>query len=386
MRRIGKNFYVRDSPTSISLAHSGQLILSSPPHPVFHLGMAGSTQIRGLAATTYRLPRSRNDPSVWPPKYCKLVLTFSTLDGSPMAEWAFCDSRRLARIKLVDQEVPEEHPPLSLLGRDPFLDMPPLEVLSPALLKRNSPIKAVLLNQNGPLSGIGNWIVDEVLFQARLHPTHPASLLSAPDLSILHEKIKYIIDFAVEVNADHRQFPPDWLFMKRWGKGKKKVPQYEMNGTSHPITFHTVGGRTSAVVEALQVLPDAVREVVEGKLRVALEKKAAKVAANGAIARQGKRLYSSDEEDPSAAAEKEEVDAEVATAALQGWLDHEGLAGTVRLHLASMMLMSSRHRPISRRSQRQRAQAQRSNSRNRSSHQQSQIGRPSCRRPISQGQ
>lgn len=40
-----------------------------------------------------------------------------------------------------------------------YLDMPSLDELSQALLKRKAPIKAVLLDQNGPLCGIGNWLV-----------------------------------------------------------------------------------------------------------------------------------------------------------------------------------------------------------------------------------
>ena len=43
-----------------------------------------------------------------------------------------------------------------------YLDMPTLSELSEALLKRKAPVKAVLLNQNGPLCGIGNWLVSRM--------------------------------------------------------------------------------------------------------------------------------------------------------------------------------------------------------------------------------
>lgn len=46
--------------------------------------------------------------------------------------------------------------------------MPSLETLSAALLKRHAPIKAVLLDQNGPLCGIGNYMVDEILYQSAI--------------------------------------------------------------------------------------------------------------------------------------------------------------------------------------------------------------------------
>lgn len=57
---------------------------------------------------------------------------------------------------------------LSTSGADPLLAMPSVEELAPALGKRHAPIKAVLLDQNGPLCGIGNWMVDEILYQSAL--------------------------------------------------------------------------------------------------------------------------------------------------------------------------------------------------------------------------
>lgn len=64
-------------------------------------------------------------------------------------------------------------------------------------------------------------MVDEILYQARLHPSHTASLLSLEAVTVLHHWITYVTVTAVGVNADHRRFPQDWLFRARWGKGKK---------------------------------------------------------------------------------------------------------------------------------------------------------------------
>lgn len=90
------------------------MVLSSPPHPIFHLGMAGNTVIRGKEAPTYRAPRAKSDPSLWPPKYAKIILTFEGCEK----EWAFCDSRRLGRIKMSEADDPLTVPPLSLLGEE----------------------------------------------------------------------------------------------------------------------------------------------------------------------------------------------------------------------------------------------------------------------------
>jgi len=54
----------------------------------------------------------------------------------------------------------------------------------------------------------------------------------------------------VDLLADSDQFPEDWLFKHRWSKGKKNQSSALPNGNK--IVFITVGGRTSAVVPAVQ--------------------------------------------------------------------------------------------------------------------------------------
>ncbi|GAA5989369.1 hypothetical protein JCM10908_001280 [Rhodotorula pacifica] len=252
VRRLGKNFY---------------LVLSSPPHPIFHFGMSGMAHVRGQASPVYRVPRAKSPgtDAIWPPeKYCKLAITFEGDDGE-IEEWAFCDPRRLGRIKLVDAEEAEllKVPPLGDLGADPLLAMPPVEELGVALAKRNAPIKAVLLDQNGPLCGIGNYMVDEILYQAAIHPSLPASYIGQPSqrdlLERLHVQIRAVTLAAVEVDADAERFPDNWLFKFRWGKGKKKGKEVLFvlpDGSTSTISHLTVGGRTSAIVDRIQLLPD----------------------------------------------------------------------------------------------------------------------------------
>ena len=38
-----------------------------------------------------------------------------------------------------------------------------------------APIKAVLLDQERVVCGVGNWVADEVLFQSGIHPSTPAA-------------------------------------------------------------------------------------------------------------------------------------------------------------------------------------------------------------------
>ncbi|KAM0792335.1 hypothetical protein ACM66B_005018 [Microbotryomycetes sp. NB124-2] len=241
VKRRGKNFY---------------LLLESPPHPMFHFGMSGQAFILGERGDSRR--RGNRAPiTEWPPKYAKVCLKLvDATSGDHLGDWAFCDSRRFGRIQLVHADDPETVPPLSLLGADPLLDMLPLETMTAKLAKRNAPIKAILLDQNGPFCGIGNWMVDEILYHAKLHPAHPASALTADELATLHDKIQYVTNTAVRSNAESSAFPADWLFKKRWGKGKRQDHSFTLpDGTVTRIVFEQVGGRTSAIVEAVQKLP-----------------------------------------------------------------------------------------------------------------------------------
>ena len=53
---------------------------------------------------------------------------------------------------------------------------------------------------------------------------------------------------ACECTCSFTSFPVEWLFHTRWGKGKSASHDYHGN----LITFDTVGGRTSAIVSAVQ--------------------------------------------------------------------------------------------------------------------------------------
>jgi ribosomal protein S13 len=118
------------------------------------------------------------------------------------------------------------------------------------------------LHTNSNISGIGNWVGDEIMYQARLHPEQYSNTFSDEQIKRLHDAMMYVCDTAVETLAESDKFPADWLMKHRWGKGKKdgnKLP----NGET--ITFLKVGGRTSAIVQSRQKKTAAVAgDVSEG--------------------------------------------------------------------------------------------------------------------------
>ncbi|GAB2216760.1 hypothetical protein Droror1_Dr00024539 [Drosera rotundifolia] len=213
--------------------------LDSPPFPSFQFGMAGAVYIKGVMVTKYKRSAVK-DSDEWPSKYSKVFIVLD--DG---LELSFTDKRRFAKVRLLKD--PASVPPISELGPDALLELWAVDELHESLRKRKIGIKALLLDQ-GFLSGIGNWIADEVLFQARIHPMQIASSLSKENTAALHKSIKKVIEKAVEVGADSDQYPSNWIFHSR----EKKPGKAFVEGKQ--IDFITAGGRTTAYVPDLQKL------------------------------------------------------------------------------------------------------------------------------------
>lgn len=185
----------------------------------------------------------------WPPRWWKFVLI---LDDK--TQIAFADCRRLGRVFLHKGPDPMTHTSLKKLGFDALLSVPSQEDFDALVARRSLPLKALLLNQSFA-AGVGNWIADEVLYQARIHPEKRASNLDKAELKILREKIIYIVKTAVDLKTQSKKLPDEWLFHRRWSKAAaKKETQKTVEG--YAIAFATVGGRTSAYVPELQPAPE----------------------------------------------------------------------------------------------------------------------------------
>ncbi|KAL8926473.1 MAG: hypothetical protein Q9172_001776 [Xanthocarpia lactea] len=222
--------------------------------------MAGWWKIRDLE-TAYYKPTKKEEPT-WPPKYWKFTL--ETPDD-PKSEHAFVDFRRLSRIRLIDCAAEEMRnvSPLKENGPDPVVDKDILteDWLVQKLQSKHVPVKALLLDQAN-ISGIGNWVGDELLYDAKIHPEQYSNTLNPAQMKQLHTSIHYVCSTAVELLAESDRFPEEWLFKHRWGKGKKDASQRLPNGAK--IKFVTVGGRTSAVVPSVQKKTGEVAADVKG--------------------------------------------------------------------------------------------------------------------------
>jgi formamidopyrimidine-DNA glycosylase len=156
----------------------------------------------------------------------------------------YADARRFGRIRL--QQDPPQEPPISKLGFDPLHDLPTAHALKRMLVRRTAPLKAVLLDQS-VFAGVGNWVADEVLYQAALSPRRPAAGLDLDEVRRLRRALRAVIEHSVEVDADSDRFPRSWLFHYRWGRDASA-----RTWRKEPIVHETIGGRTTAWVPSRQ--------------------------------------------------------------------------------------------------------------------------------------
>jgi formamidopyrimidine-DNA glycosylase len=201
------------------------LELDRRPWLALHFGMSGGLRI-------YRRESDR-------PRFLKMELV--TDRGVHVG---YKDARRFGRVRL--QQDPLHEPPISRLGFDPLLDLPSAGRLAALLARRKAPLKAVLLDQS-VFAGVGNWVADEVLYQAGLSPHRPASSLAPAEVRRLRARLRSVILKAVAVEADSDRFPRTWLFHHRWGKNA-----HAETFRRERIVHHTVGGRTTAWVPGKQ--------------------------------------------------------------------------------------------------------------------------------------
>jgi formamidopyrimidine-DNA glycosylase len=103
-----------------------------------------------------------------------------------------------------------------------------------------APIKAIVLMQNG-FSGIGNWMADEILWRAKIHPATRAGKLTASKRAALFRETKFVVRESLRiVGKDFSNPPRSWLIHQKW----KRVGVCPRHRT--PLQHATIGGRTTA--------------------------------------------------------------------------------------------------------------------------------------------
>jgi len=191
-----------------------------------HLGMSGELTV----ATPGHVP-AKHDHLVLVTENHALVFTDPRMFGS------------------VDFQVSAEPPEWwtriapALLSRD-FT----VAVVSTFLKRRaRAPIKAVLLMQER-FPGVGNWMADEILWRAAIHPRRAAGSLKPAEVRTLWRSCRMVCRQALAAIAGQGNhlpadlnvgIPDSWLFHHRWAAGGI-CPR-----TKKPLAYATIGGRTT---------------------------------------------------------------------------------------------------------------------------------------------
>ena len=179
------------------------LVTEAGPPLGLHLGMAGHIAL---------------EPPTEKPIWDRFTVEFE--DGG---RFALRDRRRLGRAVL-NPDFSHVGPDAADVGRDEFRRL---------IGAGTTPVKARLLDQSA-ISGVGNLLADQALWQARIAPRRPTSELSPEDLDRLRRQLRAAVRSAIRQGGVHTG---------------SFIPAREREGAcprcGHPLQRATIGGRTT---------------------------------------------------------------------------------------------------------------------------------------------
>jgi len=163
------------------------------------------------------------------------------------------DETEFTRARLLDEQELQER--LSGLGPEPFSEEFTTGYLNGKIGSRRAQIKSLLLNQK-VVAGIGNIYMDEILFDARLHPRREANTLTDEEWTALHRAIRKNLAAGIE----HRGTTVRLYFdvLGRPGDHQNHLRVFEKHGNPCPggcggkVIREKVGGRATHYCPACQ--------------------------------------------------------------------------------------------------------------------------------------
>lgn len=178
--RRGKTMWLDTSAGPEGLGEPG-------PELGIHLGMSGSIIV--ITGDEWAEGGEPHWQGTWPrnPRWERFALEFA--DGGRLV---LSDPRRLGRIRL-NPDVGALGPDALEVSREQFRDL---------ILKGRIAVKARLLDQS-KISGVGNLLADEALWQARLWPGTPVDTLTAAQADRLYEALRGTLEAAIASGGAH---------------------------------------------------------------------------------------------------------------------------------------------------------------------------------------
>jgi formamidopyrimidine-DNA glycosylase len=217
-RRVGKNLFVFTDKPGVTVR--------------MHFGMSGDLEYY--------------HSSIDRPRHARIVFYFR--GGFNLG---FVCPRKFERVGLVEDV--DAFLKKKKIGKD-ALELT-VQDLTDALAGRKSVIKSTLLDQR-VAAGVGNWIADELLYQARIHPEKPANELSSTEIEALRDAIQTVLHTAIEKEARYADFPASYLIHARaWDTSPYEDEKHHLlcPRDQAEIQITKVGGRTTYFCPVCQV-------------------------------------------------------------------------------------------------------------------------------------
>jgi formamidopyrimidine-DNA glycosylase len=265
-----KNGGIEDENNNCTLTGNETTIFLS-----LHMGMTG----RISSSTIMPQLESLSGDDTYPPPHTHLIIRAANND----TEMAFSDPRRFGSV-LVDVLPPSPQPiglNIDYYNIIPtFQDIAPdaldtllelsscdhhqssnttTEIIKQQLMSKKKGIKGLLLDQRAVISGVGNWVADELLYTCHIHPDQ--TYLTENEVKQIMTELHTILTTAIRCLLEGIEFPNDWLFHRRWrnGGGNKNSSIKDVNGRT--IVFIQSGGRSTALVPSVQKIGNRTRSV-----------------------------------------------------------------------------------------------------------------------------
>jgi len=128
-----------------------------------------------------------------PEKY-QIGLTFSYRTGFTIRVWWFC------YLHLMSESDLHEHQLTAKLGMDPLNKDFTLENFRQLLCGKRGGIKSLLLDQKN-IAGIGNVYIQDILFNAGLHPQRNLQSLTDDEIDALYRSIKTVLKESIDLGG-----------------------------------------------------------------------------------------------------------------------------------------------------------------------------------------
>jgi len=221
----------------------GKKTIKKKKYFFLHMGMTGRVVSKTISCSWgHRYVSAEEDgKGKWPPRFTYLLFT----SGSETV--AFADPRKFGSCHFSDS-LDEFFGPLAPDGLTETKTLLQQKTIAASgLANQRLGIKALLLDQKRVVSGVGNWVADEVLYQCELHPDQ--SYLTDYQTLTIVQTLHSILQTAVDCLNQDIPYPATWLFGFRWTKKKAGKDNKGRN-----LSFLTSGGRTSAIVASIQKL------------------------------------------------------------------------------------------------------------------------------------